>query len=202
VRNHIALFVSALFIASSVSVACAQSTSNKTTQPAPALQFIRPLADERFFDYPIFVQLFVSGFHLVTPGEPHNGKSRENYGYIRYKFDDYPVVATDDTQFMIGKKLGANYLPVGLHVLKAELVDETGKPLNPPAETVTEVFTGHPATVEAINTAHGSQRAELTAAELYKMRVHMEQIESELRKLKAGDAGYTPMPVQSGQTAE
>ncbi len=169
-------------------------------QPPPSIRFLRPLKDERFFDYPIFVQVDVDRFQLVAPTGQANPHPRPHTGHIAYSMDDYPVVATDDTQFMIGKKLGDVYLPVGLHVLKAQLVDENGKPLDPPVVATTELFTGHPAVVEAIHTTTGSARAELTGQELYQMRVHLEELEKDLKKLKAGDAGFTPSPVSGGQT--
>ena len=194
-RKNIALPLVALFIASSGSAFCAESATPTETQISPVLHFIRPMKDERFFDFPIYVQLLVSGVHLAAPDDAHAAKPRPNVAHIQYKFDDFPVISTDDTQFMIGKWLGNEYLPVGLHVLKAELVDDSGKPLNPPVQAVTELFTGHPAVVETIHTTSGSEKAELTGAELYQMRTHLERIENELKKLKTGNAGFSPTPL-------
>lgn len=183
----------------SVATAAEPDSANvKDGASSPTIRFMRPLKDERFFDYPIFVQVDVKGFQLVAPGEHRPGRPRPNVGHILYSFDDYPVVSTDDTQFMIGKKIGENYLPVGLHVLKAQLVDENDHPLTPPTFAVTEVFTGHPAVVEAIHTENGSEKAELTGQELYQMRVSLEQVQKELHKLQVGNPGFTPSPVSGG----
>jgi hypothetical protein len=166
----------------------------KAAEPPPSIRFLRPLVDERFFDYPIFVQVQVSNFHLVPP-EPHPARrAQPNTGHIAYSLDDYPVYSTDDTQLMIGKKVGTSYLPVGLHVLKAQLVDVNGHPLNPLVAVETEVFTGHPAAVEVIHTPGGPQQAELTGQELYKMNVLLEDVQKEITKLENGTAGYSPTP--------
>jgi hypothetical protein len=171
--------------------------------PNPGIRFLRPLKDERFFDYPIFVQVDVTGFQLVPPGEHPSGPPHAHVGHILYSFDDYPVVATDDTQFMIGKKLGDEYLPVGLHVLKAQLVDVNDHPLNPSVEVATEVFSGHPAMVETVHRVDGSQKAELAGQELYKMRMNLKELENELKKLKTGDAGFTPTSISNpGRSSE
>jgi len=179
----------------------ALAADNKAAEPPPppSIRFLRPLVDEHFIDYPIFVQVQVSNFHLVPP-EPHPARrAQPNTGHIAYSLDDYPVYSTDDTQLMIGKKVGnASYLPVGLHVLTAQLVDDTGHPLDPPVVVKTEVFTGHPAPVEAIHTPGGSHQAELTGQGLYKMNVLIEDVQKEITKLKNGTAGYSPNPSAAG----
>lgn len=168
-------------------------------QSSPTIRLLRPIRGEHFNDFPIFVEAEVTGFHLVPPEKQHSKTAPANTGYIAYSMDDLPVYGTDDTQLMIGKFLGERYLPVGWHVVKAELVDVNSNPLNPPVFVVTSVFTGHSALLETDHAEKGSLQAELNAQELYKMRQHLEELEKELLRIKTGNTGFSPTPATGEQ---
>src|SRR5262249_26669980 len=142
---------------------------------SPSIDFLRPIKGEHFYDYPIYIQVSVRGFKLIPLDKPSAGNASPDAGHISYSLDDYPLYQTDDTQIMIGKFLGNGYLPVGWHVLRAELVDINNHPLKPPVLVSQSVFTGHPANVEADHAQEASLKAETVAEELYKMRVHLEE---------------------------
>lgn len=174
------------------------SNVEQGTKPAPSIQFMRPVKGERFFDFPIFIQVDVSGFHLVPSSEERSKSTTDNTGYICYSLDDYPVYATEDTQLMIGKFTGDFYVPVGTHVLKAQLVDVNGKPLNPPVLAITSISTGHPAVVESNYTETGVQKAESIGHELSLMRTHLNELKKELARIKNGTAGFVLDPGSAG----
>lgn len=171
------------------------SNKNAGPPPRPTIRFLRPVRDERFFDVPIYLQVQVSDFHLVEPEALGSGTKAPNTGHIQYSMDDYPVCATSDTQIMLGKNLGNGYLPVGFHVLKAQLVDVNGKPLDPPMVAVTNIFSEHPAAVEVVHSPNGSQQAELVVQQLYQLRVHLQELQKDLSKIQTGNFGYSPTPI-------
>lgn len=176
------------------------ATTDATASERPSLSFMRPIKDERFFDYPIFVQVQVSNFNLLPPALAH-GSQPVNSGHLQYSMDDYPVCTTDDTQVMIGKKLGNNYLPAGFHLLKAQLVDVNGTSLKPPVMAITEIFTGHPAATQVNHSLDKFSRVNLTDEELFQLEIRLEELQSELRKLEHGSTGYLPTP-QGGANEE
>lgn len=172
-------------------------------QSGPTIKFLRPIKGEHFFDFPVFMQVQVSGFHLIPPDIKQSGKILADSGHICFSLDDYPVYATEDTQIMIGKFLGPRYLPVGWHVLKAELVDVNDRPLSPPVTAVTSVYTGHDALEESEHAEKGTQEAELVTEELHKMRGHLEELKRGLQRIETGSTGFVPNPAAAaGQTKE
>ena len=177
----------------------ASASPTATRQSAPSIRILRPIRGEHFFDFPIFLQVDVSGFHLVAPDKQHSKTPAADTGYIRYSMDDYPIYGTDDTQVMIGKFLGAGYIPVGWHVIKAELVDVNGNPLNPPVIDETSTYSGHNAAVETDHVQNGNVQAETTAQELYKMRLQLQELQKELVKIRTGNSGYVPVPMNGEQ---
>jgi len=200
VRSIIALLALLFFCQSG---AMAASEAPKPTDKAgPTIRFLRPMRNEKFFDYPIFIQVEVLGFDLKPPEVNEVAKPPRNTGHINYCMDDLPIYVTDDTQIMIGKRLGNIYVPAGVHFLKAELVDVNNKPLNPPVEVITEFATGHPAVNEVAHTTNNFGKPELNAEEIYQMRVHLEQMQKELEKIKTGNSGFSPTPVQGSTPAE
>jgi hypothetical protein len=197
------LLVAAGFGYQSVGAAVEHSASSASAtasrQSAPAIRFLRPIRGEHFFDFPVFLQVDVAGFHLAPPDKQRSKTLPVNTGYIRYSMDDYPVCGTDETQVMIGKFLFDRYLPVGWHVVKAELVDVNGNPLNPPVIAETAVFSGHAAAVETDHVQNGSVAAELNAQELYKMRLQLQELQTELLRIRTGNSGYVPVPVSGNE---
>jgi hypothetical protein len=181
----------------------APSASRTASPPAaPTIRFLRPIRGERFTDLPIFVQVDVTGFHLAPPDKQRSKTASSNTGHIRYTMDDFPVCGTDGTQVMIGKFTGAQYVPVGWHVLKAELVDANDNPLNPPVIAETAAFSGHPAAVETDHVQGGSLKAELNAQELYKMRLQLQEMQKELLRIRTGNSGFVPVPVSGDEHRE
>lgn len=179
-----------------------QSASTSATPPkqtAPSIRFLRPIKGERFSDFPIYVQVGVEGFHLVAPSRQPVKNPPAGTGYVCYSMDDYPVCGTNETQVMIGKFLGAHYVPVGWHTLKAELVDANGNSLNPPVVAETAAFSGHPAAVETDHVQGGSLQAEVNSQELYKMRLHLQELQAEMLRIKTGNTGFVPVPVTDGE---
>ncbi len=188
----------AVFTTQMAAVAAEHSTSSskKASEPAPApaIRFLRPVRGEHFFDFPIFLQLDVSGFKLVPPEDTPVKNPPPNTGHILYSMDDFPEYVSDGTQIMIGKTLGPKYLPVGWHVIKVQLVDVNNQPLNPPVSAVTSVFTGHPALAESDHAEKGTLNAELNSQELYQMHLYLEKLQNELLRLKTGNSGFVPSP--------
>jgi hypothetical protein len=203
----IALSLAAFSLCQLAAVAASDSAGPAGTradaQGGPTIKFLRPIKGENFFDFPIFIQVQVTGFRLIPPDIRPADKTTADSGHICYSLDDYPVYATEDTQILIGKFLGPRYLPVGWHVLKAELVDKNDRPLSPAVLAVTSVFTGHNAPEESAHVEKGVPEAEQVTEELHKMRTHLEEIKRGLQRIETGNAGFVLDPAAAeGQTAE
>lgn len=130
-----------LVLAAGYSAAAQQNTK---ALPAPQLTVISPKPGQTFDDTPIFVQVQVKNFKLVPP-LPYFGKpGPQNIGHLHYILDDYPLTATADTQLMIGKMLGDDYLPQGKHTLWVELSVDNHDSLTPPVRKKIVFYTMHP----------------------------------------------------------
>jgi hypothetical protein len=204
-RLNIRRLLLPLAVSSACQLAAVAQTAPAPTasrQSPPAVRFLRPIRGEHFTDLPIFIQVDVSGFHLIAPDKQRSKVLPPNTGHIRYSMDDFPICGTDGTQVMIGKFSGDRYVPVGWHVLRAELVDVNGNPLNPPVKAETAAFSGHPATVETDHVQGGSLSAELNAQELYKMRMQLQDMQKELLRIRTGNSGFVPIPASGEEHRE
>jgi hypothetical protein len=100
----------------------------------PAIEFVSPHAEARVNDYPISIETKVTDFTLSAPvqyWDRVDGPDRF-IGHIHYTLDDCPIFATSKTRLVMTKPEGKS-LPVGRHVLRAELVNANHEPLNPPS---------------------------------------------------------------------
>lgn len=167
----------------------AKASSEAPTKTAATITFVRPLKNEVFNDQPIYSQVLVSNFNLVAPTLAPGGADGKS-GHIDYTLDDFPVCSTKAIQLMFGKNLGRRYLPVGRHVLRAELKDCNNNSLNPPVVTDVSLWTRHPAGRESNRAAVGAESGELTSEELLAVRQYLEQAQFELSKIQNG--GFQP----------
>jgi len=169
-----------------------------SSQAGPSIEFLRPIKNEGFFDYPIFIQVGVERFKLVPPNL-NSENTKPGVGHIDYTVDDFPVFSTDETQIMFGKNLGYGYIPVGRHVLKAELVDNKDHSLNPAVVAQTVVWSGHPAQKETYRSEVGAPATELAPEQLRKVQQQLEQVQLELLRVQNGSGGYQPMRMVTGR---
>jgi hypothetical protein len=85
-------------------------------------------------DYPIVIHTKVQDFTLAPPvqyWDRVDGPDRFT-GHIHYTMDDGPIFASRKTEWVMEKPMGKS-LPVGKHILRAELVTPNHEPLNPPS---------------------------------------------------------------------
>lgn len=110
------------------------SAQDRGVQVRPAISFITPQDNARITDYPIYIETEVRGFTLAAPVQYWDKVSDQDRltGHIHYTLDDSPIMATRRTKVVMGKP-GDNALPVGKHILRAELVTPNHEPLNPPS---------------------------------------------------------------------
>lgn len=186
-----------------------QAPAVQSSVPQPSIEFLRPQSDETFFNLPIFIHVQVTNFNLVPIGfhSPPRTSAGGNHllsGHIDYKLDDFPILAADEPQVMIGKNLGLGFIPVGRHLLQAQLMDENDHPLKPPVTAVTVIWSGHPAARELVPTQTIGQPADLADAELQRVQHHLDEVRKELRRIQNGSSGYQPDPQfkNNGQTSE
>jgi len=110
----------------------------------PQLTIISPRPGQTFDDTPIFIKVAVKNFKLVPP-VPYFGKpGPQNVGHIHVIIDSYPLVATAETQLMIGKMAGDDYLPEGKHTLWVDLSVDNHDELTPPVRQKVTFYTMHP----------------------------------------------------------
>jgi hypothetical protein len=180
------------------------SASASSARRMPSIEFLRPLPNELFFDFPIYIQVRVSNFNLVPPGSRPAANQAVSSGHIAYSMDDFPTLATDEPQVMFGKNLGFGYIPVGRHLLTAQLVDDNDKPLNPPVTIKQYVWSGHPAPKEMGQDDSQNVKGDLTSAELKQLHHHLDEIAKELKRIQSGSPGYQPDPLykNDGRTSE
>lgn len=167
-------------------------TAEASNHRLPRICFLRPIKGERFDDLPIYIQVEVADFRLVSPDKPHVS-DRPCTGYICYSLDDYPVYATCETQLMIGKLVGNSHLPAGTHVLRAELVDTNGKVLEPAVAAVTSVYTSYPADPEVHFEETRLPQVGASQRQLSKMLMQLAALRQQLFRLKNG-MGFVPRP--------
>jgi len=178
-------------------LAAAPTASSST---GPTIKFLRPMKNELFSDVPIYIQVCVDKFKLVAPDQIGE-QAGSGTGFIDYSLDDFPVLCTDSTQLMLGKNLGRGYIPVGKHVLRAQLVDINDHPLQPPVIAETFVWSTHPASRETSSSSPGSTVADPEQDELRKVQLHLQQVQRELYRIQSGTSGYQPTPMLNNRNA-
>ncbi len=101
----------------------APSQGQNEPLPKPTIEIVHPTANEKFSDYPIHVETKVTNFLLEPPVQYWGNVERSfaGLGHIHYTLDDSPIFATNRTHVTITKPPGKS-LPVGKHILRAELV--------------------------------------------------------------------------------
>jgi hypothetical protein len=111
---------------------------------APELVVLSPKPGQTFDDTPIFVRLQVKNFKLVPPIAYFGKAGAQNVGHIHIILDDHPLIATAETQIMIGKMAGEEYLSEGKHTLWIELSVDNHDGLTPPVRKKVTFYFMHP----------------------------------------------------------
>lgn len=90
---------------------------------SPSIEFIRPKTNDHVSDYPIFIETRVQNCKLEAPVQYWSvvRVSESRRGHIHYTLDNSPIFATKSTKVVMAKP-GNKSLPVGKHILRAELV--------------------------------------------------------------------------------
>jgi hypothetical protein len=162
--------------------------------PDATIEFVHPKQDEKVTDYPLFVQVNVDNFKLLPPVPYWTRIAPEDAakGHIHYTLDDSPIYATNETQLMLGKN-GGKALPVGRHVLKAELVYMNHRGLNSPAVAEISFLCERPSQGNAKDspavTNAGAQK------QLQQIQQQIEQVQKQILQLqKAGPTSPQTVP--------
>ncbi len=114
-----------------------------TAPDRPAVRIMRPKPKQLFYDTPILIQVFVTNFKLEAPKNFFGTTDDQTIGHIHYTLDNFPLVATAETQLMLGKNAHKKPLPAGEHVLTVELVKTNHKSLSPKVITKVKFLTDH-----------------------------------------------------------
>ena len=93
---------------------------------------------------------------------------------------------------MVNKNLGRGYVSAGRHYLRAELVDISDHPLNPPVIADTQFWSAHPAYIEETRSGVGASPSKQD--ELRNVQRELQTVQQQLLKLETGDTGYKPRP--------
>jgi len=111
-----------------------EQQAQSVSQAQPTIEFVRPHQSETVADYPLHIQVKVSNFELLPPVQywkrvvdPEDAAK----GHIHFTLDDSPIYATDKTVIMLGKN-GGRSLPLGKHILRAELRNVNHRGLKSP----------------------------------------------------------------------
>jgi hypothetical protein len=179
----------ALFV---LQIGCAESSASEPSPtPAapstPTIEFVYPHSNDLITDYPIFIETKVTNCKLEAPVQYWSGveQADASKGHIHYTLDNSPIFATMDTKVVIDKPIGKS-LPVGKHILRAELVYINHEKRNPP------VFSEIPIMCERAQQKADSQSPnaplmvdDRTRRELQEVEKQLTEVQQQLTQLKS-----------------
>jgi hypothetical protein len=173
-------------------IGCANSSADEAS---PKIEFVYPHANDVITDYPIPIEVKVTNLTLVPPVQYWSGVERADasIGHIHYTLDNSPIFATKSTQVVLSKPPGKS-LPLGKHILRAELVYINHEARNPP------VFAEIPIMCERPQEKAGSQSPgatvpmdDRTRRELQEVEKQLQEVQQQLTQLKS-QARQVPNP--------
>jgi hypothetical protein len=172
-----------------------QTLAPSTAQPRASIEFVYPHANEVFTDYPISIETKVTGCDLVPPVQYWSSVELADaaIGHIHYTLDDSPIFATESKQVVLSKPPGKS-LPIGKHILRAELVYINHERRNPP------VFVEIPIVCERPQPKSGAEPPappvlvdDRTRRELLEVEKQLKEVQQQLQQLKS-NAREVPNP--------
>jgi hypothetical protein len=159
----------------------------RTPAPPPTIEFVYPHANEVFTDYPISIQTKVTNCELMPPVQYWSAVELADapVTHIHYTLDDSPIFATERTHVVLSKPQGKS-LPVGKHILRAELVYINHERRNPP------VFVEIPIVCARPQQQSGSPSTDAplvlddrTRRELLEVEKQLKEVQQQLQQLKS-----------------
>jgi len=167
---------------------CAQAPAKDTSpqQPAPTIEFLSPHANDKISDYPIYIETKVNNCSLAVPVQYWSQVERAygNIGHIHYTLDDAPIFATRSTKVVMTKPTGKS-LPIGKHILRAELVYINHANRNPRIFAEVPIYCERPQQKTASESSDGIPMDDRTRQELKELEKKLTQVQQELSQLKA-----------------
>jgi len=100
--------------------------------PPPTIEFVYPHANDKISDYPIYIETKVNNASLQPPVQFWGAVLKKDaaIAHIHYTLDDSPIFATRSTKIVMAKP-SDRPLPLGKHMLRAELVYMNHENRNP-----------------------------------------------------------------------
>lgn len=166
---------------------CHAAPETEATHLAPTIEFVYPHSSDVVTDYPIFIETRVTNCTLEPPVQYWSAVPRADaaVGHIHYTLDNTPIFATKSTQVVIAKPAGKS-LPVGKHILKAELVSINHEPRNPRVFAEIQIICERAQTKRTSASSNGVvPMDERTRSELQLVEKQLMEVQQQLKELKS-----------------
>jgi hypothetical protein len=164
----------------------AATLSAAANQVRPRIEFVLPHASERVTDYPIVIKTKVTNFTLAEPVQYWDKVEGPDklVGHIHYTLDDCPIFATKKTSIVMLKPMGKS-LPVGKHILRAELVNPNHDILSPQVFAEIPIFCQRDESkTSAAGKSDQIQIDPIGRDELVKVEQELQKVQEEVSQLK------------------
>ncbi len=166
------------------SPAAGQATTVPGLLPAK-IEFVYPHANDKFSDYPIQIETKVTNCSLELPVQYWGAVTVANAarGHIHYTLDDSPIFATRSTKVTMLKPQGKS-LPIGKHILRAELVYINHENRNPRVYAEIPIYCERPNEKGNSESSESIPMDKRTRQELQEMENQLTDVQKKLYQLK------------------